>query len=297
MARLDFARLEGSAALSAADRQAVMHRSTGVPHVFENADLEVEKSSGIRSLINAGAEIAGGAVGGALGFLAGSPAGGALIGAAGTAVAMSLKHIGQEASGRLLGQREAIRVGGVLALAAEELRQRIEQGEHVRTDGFFERNPAGRSDAEEVAESVLLKSQREPEEKKIPYMAHLLASVAFDPEIGAHMAHQITKAAEQLTYRQLCLMKLAVVKDRFGLRAADYRGQRSFPKVLYQILYECLDLYHRGFVNFGGEVAFGPTDVAPGKMTLQGLGGDIFNLMKLALIPNEDLDPIAAQLK
>ncbi len=33
------------------------------------------------------------------------------------------------------------------------------------------------------------------------------------------MAHQLTKAAEQVTYRQLCLLKIAVVKDNFGLRA------------------------------------------------------------------------------
>jgi hypothetical protein len=32
-------------------------------------------------------------------------------------------------------------------------------------------------------------------------------------------------------------------------------------------------------------------------MTVQGLGADIFNLMKLALIPDSDLAPIAAQLK
>jgi K+-transporting ATPase c subunit len=56
-----------------------------------------------------------------------------------------------------------------------------------------------------VAESVLLKSQREPEEKKIPYMGHLLSSVAFDAEISANMAHQITKIAEQLNIASLIM--------------------------------------------------------------------------------------------
>jgi len=32
-------------------------------------------------------------------------------------------------------------------------------------------------------------------------------------------------------------------------------------------------------------------------MTVQGLGVDIYNLMKLSLIPNEDLLTIVAQLK
>lgn len=128
-------------------------------------------------------------------------------------------------------------------------------------------------------------------------MAHLLSSVAFDPQIGAQMAHQLIKAAEQLTYRQLCILKLAVIKQEFGLRDANYRGQGSFPRELYQVLYECFDLYQRGFINFGGEVAFGPTDVAPGKIAVQGLGADLFNLMRLMEIPNEDLIPIALQLK
>ena len=262
-----------------------------------SSDQGSEKNSGIHHLINSGLEIAGGAVGGALGFLAGGPIGAAVLGAGGTAAAMALKHIGHEASERLLGPREKVRVGGVLAIAAGEIRQRIEMGEKVRADGFFDKKQSSRSDAEEVAESVLLKSQREPEEKKIPYMGHLLSSVAFDATISAHMAHQITKAAEQLTYRQLCLLKLAVVKQSFGLRSEDYRKQGEFQKELYQLLYECLDLYHRGFLNIGGGVAFGPTDIPPGKLTVQGLGADIFNLMKLSLIPNEDLIPLVQHLK
>lgn len=262
-----------------------------------------DKHGGIRRLINIGAEIAGGAVGGALGFLAGGPGGAALLGAGGAAAAAALKNIGEEASERLLGPREQVRVGGVLAIAAGEIRQRLESGESVRTDGFFEPKGASRSDAEEVAESVLLKSQREPEEKKIPYMGHLFAAVAFDTQISAQMAHQIIKIAEQLTYRQLCILKLAGLKlaglnQPFVLREGDYRSQGGgFTKELYQVLYECLDLYYKGLINFGGEVAFGPTDVKPGSMTVQGLGADVFNLMKLALIPDSDLAPIAVQLR
>ena len=55
------------------------------------------------------------------------------------------------------------------------------------------------------------------------------------------------------------------------------------------MLYECLDLYHRGFINFAGEVAFG--------LTVQGLGSGLFNLMSLESIPEKDLVPIAAVLK
>jgi hypothetical protein len=185
----------------------------------------------------------------------------------------------------------------VLALTAAEVRERLKAGQKIRDDDFFEKKAGGRSDAEEVAESVLLRSQREAEERKLPYMAHLLSSIAFDKSISAKLAHQLTKTAEALTYRQLCLLKIAVFRQEIGLRAENYRNAGAFQKELYQVLYECLDLYTRALVNFGGEVAFGPTDVQPGSMTVQGLGADLYNLMSLHTIPNSDLAPIAAQMK
>ena len=248
-------------------------------------------------LIRKGAEIAGGAfgsaAGAATGFLLGGPAGAAIGGALGSAVTMTLRGVGEEISSRLLGPREEARIGYVYTLAAAEIAERISNGENIRSDGFFEQGQESRSQAEEVWESVLLKSQREPEEKKLPYMANLLANLAFHPEISVHMAHQITKGCEQLTYRQLCILKLSATKDQFNLREEDYRGQESFEKTLYEVLYEYYDLYNRGYINFGGEVAFGPTDVKPGNTTVQGIGADIFNLMRLRMIPDQDIISVA----
>ena len=263
----------------------------------EESEKDAEKNDSIRQLINHGTEIAGGAAGAALGLLIGGPVGAVVGGAGGPMAAITLRRIGQEILERQLGPREKVRVGAAFTIAAADIRQRVENGESIRTDGFFDKKRTGRSDAEEVAENVLLKVQREPEEKKIQYMGYLLANIAFDSQVSVHMAHQLTKTAEQLTYRQLCILKLAVVKDDFGLRNEDYRGQGAPTKELYQVLYECLDLYLRGYINFGGEVAFGPTDVKPKSMTIQGMGADLFNLMKLSLIPDQDIIPIARQLK
>lgn len=251
----------------------------------------------IRKLIGAGAEIAGAAVGGALGFLAAGPEGAAAGGAAGAVASSVLKHVGDEISERVLSPRERMRVGGVLALVASEVKSRIDSGQVPRSDEFFTAGAGGRSDADEVAEAVLLRSQREAEEKKLPYVAHLFASIAFDSNISAAMAHQLIKASEQLTYRQLCLLRLSAVKDSFGLRKGDYRGQTQFEISLLQVLYECLDLYTRGFVNFGGSVAFGPTDVNPGQMTPQGLGAHLYNAMQLSTIPMTEIVAVAHALK
>ena len=166
----------------------------------------------------------------------------------------------------------------------------------MRTDGFFDSTMHDRSGADEVMENILLKSQREPEEMKLPYMANLFANIAFDSTISSEMAHQVTKTAGELTYRQLCLLRLAVIQDEFDLRKSDYRGQTSFAKELYQVLYEFLGLYSRGYINFGGGVMLGLTDVKPASIRLQGLGAVTYDLMRLRDIPRDELVPIVAQL-
>ena len=234
-----------------------------------------------------------------MGLLVAGPVGAAIGGATGTALAMALKRLGSEIAERLLSPREQARIGYVLGQAVIEIQERIDQGEALREDGFFDARQGGRSDAEEVAESVLLKSQREAEEKKLPYMAHLLANIAFDPAISAEMAHQITKIAEQLTYRQLCILKLAVVKELFSLRDSTYHDHDhdSFPKQLYSILYEYYELCQREYIANGNTVVVGLTDIVPSQANIQGLGADMYRLMRLDAIPDADIAPIAEALK
>src|SRR5947209_7013115 len=60
-----------------------------VLNMSADKDDNAKKSDGIRKLINSGVEIAGGAVGSALGFFAGGPFGAAVLGAGGAAAAMA----------------------------------------------------------------------------------------------------------------------------------------------------------------------------------------------------------------
>ena len=256
----------------------------------------MQKNTAKQLLYNS-AEIAGGGLGAALGFLAGDPFAAAISGGVGAAAIGILKNIGKDFTERQLSPQEDIRVGKVLAIAALEIHQRLENGENLRDDGFFDEKPNGRSDAEEVAEAIMLKCQREPQEKKIPYMGYLKASIAFNPDISADMGHQIIKEADQLTYRQLCILKLCVVKGRFGLRNENYRDHGKFSKELYSVLYECMDLCQKEYIILREGHTLGLTDIVPQSMTVQGIGGDLFNLMKLSSIPDDDLIPIAKVLK
>ena len=280
----------------------------------EKSGKSAEGKDSIERLLERGTEMLGSGANavtsGALALLIGGPEGLAIGGVLGKGVEIALNKVGQEISTRQLAPREETRVGDAFAYAAAEINRRLENGDALRDDGFFDQNRAGRSDAEEAAESILLKIQREPEEKKIQYMGYLLSSIAFNPEISVQMAHQLTKIAEQLTYRQLCILKLSVVKEKYELRNMDYREHGDLSRDLYQVLYECAELYDKQFINFKGESNLhageykdfgatidGLTSAKPRRMTLQGLGEDLFNLMNLYSIPDEDIAPIAVQLK
>lgn len=254
---------------------------------------EEKNNEQTRELINAGADITGGAIGGAISFFADGPFGAAALGVGGILASKTLSHLGGELSKRLLGPRELTRIGATLALAAQEISERIKNGETIRSDGFFDSNELGRSKADELAESVLLKSQREPEEKKIPLLAHLLANVSFRPEISVSLGEQMIKVADSLTYRQLCILRLSAAKNGNLLRKTDYREQGNFTRDLYQLLHECFDLYNRGFISFGNNAVLGMTEINPSQMTIQGLGVDIYNWMELSQIPTSDLTPIS----
>lgn len=251
----------------------------------------------VRRLIKSGAGIAGGAVAGALGFFAGGPESAAALGAASTTVAHLLDGLGEEVSKRLLGPREKQRIGGLLAFATESIGRRLKDGENVRSDGFFARNTSGRSDADSVAENIILKAQREPEEKKLLYMGYLFSSVAFNADISSHMAHQIVKSCERMTYRQFCLLKIFGIDHiRNTLRNTDYRKESEIVIKRRQVLYECFDLARNYYIAEKSYI-LGVTDICPRNVHTQGLGADMFNYMQLGMIPDEDLLSIVEQLK
>ncbi len=258
-----------------------------------------EKNDRLQQLINYGVPLLGAGASAAISSTLGmiGPEGAAIGGMVGKGIEIALNKVGQDISERHLSTREKVRLGAVLVIAAEEIRNRRASGENLREDGFFDEKPTGRSDAEEVAEHVLLKAQREPEEKKLRYMGYLLSSITFDPRINVHLAHQLVKTAEQLTYRQLCILKLCAVKDNFALRNESYREQKNLKRELYQVLDECWDLQERRCLYFKNSILFGFGAIVPSHIVFQGLGSDLFNFMKLSSIPDEDIIPIAEQLK
>lgn len=148
-----------------------------------------------------------------------------------------------------------------------------------------------------MTENILLKCQREPEEKKIKYIANMLASFSFNSQYTVTLAHQMVKTAELLTYRQLVILKLAVIKDVFNLREEDYRGGYSFTPEHIELLHEIHDMYFKGLIHFNPDALLGQTDIKPKNLQLSPLGANLYNAMSLQQIPNFEVSNIAKNLQ
>src|SRR5437016_14366254 len=106
--------------------------------------------------------------------LAGVELGGAVAGGAlAPIIGVGFRRAATDLAERLLGDRERLRVGAVIALTSDEIRQRLDNGELHRRDDFLDQSGGRRSTAEEIAEGVLLAAQREYEESKLPLLAKL----------------------------------------------------------------------------------------------------------------------------
>jgi hypothetical protein len=263
-----------------------------------DGDSSRQENGGVERLIEAGSNLAGAISGAVVGArLASDPSAVIAAAAGGSAVfTYTLNEIGQ----RLLGHREAMRVGGAAIYASELYRERISKGGNLRDDNWFDERPHGRSIAAEICEGTLLIAQREHEERKVQFYGYLLANLSFEIEIDEYLANWLLRTAETLTWSQLVLLAMIGRKDRFDVPAVRIgeSGPDWTPWGLHQQL---ADLGY-GKLEFIGipQPEAGPKN--PGTFTiprinldlrdqqLVGAGALLYPLMWLERIPDEDIE-------
>lgn len=272
-------------------------------------NLNEEEVKGINSLVNAGSEIVGPAMGAVIGFLFGGPTGAAIGGASTQLLKRGIIEVGNDIAERFLSEREKIRIGGVIIYATIKIQEKLAAGKMLRDNGFFEppstRHPActeipfvERPPTKEVIEGILLAVQREHEEKKVPFLGNLLANILFDPTIDKAQSNLMVRISKSISYRQLCLLSIFAHTADFELRKKDYR--ESGAELTYKqisLLQEISDLWTQGILNCSGEPNLGLTDVNPSKMKIQGVGVLLYKLMELWRIDNTDIEHIVLLLQ
>ena len=199
-------------------------------------------------------------------------------------------------------QRQSKRITDVTEFALNEIRRRLEDGERLRDDGFFDKT-IDRSDAEEVFEDVLLKARDEPQEKKIPYIGRLFENGCFDASIDSDTLHFLCKESENLTYRQLCIIKIAheMRERRYPLRSKSFQNlitikdiRRNTTPEQFSALIECVVLRDKGYLAFSFSTTPGIElevlkYIIPNTMESLPTGTMMYEHMNLKSIPEADV--------
>lgn len=281
--------------------------------------MNLKKEEGINSLVKAGSEITGLALGAAIGAALGGPIGAGAGGASGPLLTRGIIEIGNDIADRFLSDREKIRIGGVIIYAYDKIQKKWAAGEKLRDDGFFEQPSTGhpacaeipiieRPPAEEVIEGILLAVQREHEEDKLPFIGNLLANIFFDSTIDIEQANLLIELSETITFRQMVLLSVYINRDRLNkIRKNLINDKSSYPNSKrYFLLQEAIDLNSKGLLGTGGyKPAWQETVVVSPIKTwrdlqnsdfihVTDLGLDLHKLMELEKIGDDKLEAIVS---
>lgn len=262
-------------------------------------------------MLRAGSDLVGQNTGAVIGAILAGP-GGAAVGATAGWAMTRIAGVVIDMAQRDLSRRETARVGAVAVLAATRIQASLDKGRQARNDGFFQDSPTGRPPADEILEGTLLKAKAEHEERKLPFLANLLANIAFDDTLTAEAANHLLMMYERLTYRKLCILALLHLRDI----APDncpllYDGDYGIGRALLvgpdatAALQETYELYHLGLAvcatgqpDWSGDPSKCHSllewiNITPNLLRLTVLGRHYSRVLGVADIPNEDVQRIA----
>ncbi len=271
--------------------------------------MDDEQNNKALALIRSGAEIAGAAVSGAIGFFAAGPVGAAVAGAAGAAITKgSVKLIGDFAE-RQLSAREQQRTGATAALAFNKIQKQLECGNKLREADFFSSSDNNRSSAEEILEGTLRQARNEYEEKKLEFLGNFYSNLVFSPGVKTTEANYYLRLFDRITYRQFCVICIIFMLPHHepykSLRASDYRQYTSpLDAEIVSLLQEIYDLNNKGLVvcksldGKGYTDLLGWHDIVPRSLELSEIGKRLQKLfMAGGRLDTQDLDAVAENLR
>jgi hypothetical protein len=202
---------------------------------------------------------------------------------------------------RRLSRRERLRVDTAITFAARKAYQRIMDGDQIRSDEFFQRNPQEeRAPSEEIAEAIALAVQREAEERKVRHIGFILGNLAFETSVDRVAANSFVRLAEDLSYTQMQLLALV---DRNTEIALPPRMEQTAKRISWKAAsvsreFNDLGFSYKELILPKAEQGKGfPENISvPADQRLTPLGEALSALMDLTTIPIEEIEDVVAAL-
>jgi hypothetical protein len=202
-----------------------------------------------------------------------------------------------EFASRALTHRQRLRASAIIVFAAERLQLNLTHGQSVRRDGFFRPEAGQRPAADEFSEAILAAAIVDPEERKLVHYGALLANVACHEETDRALALLLARLSARLSWRQLLLLSLFSVSDRFDLRIEDYQNERRVTGPTVTALQEAHELERSGLLLQTNGVVMTLRDLIPGGLAPVGTGRSLYKRLNLNQIPDAELEPVAEVLR
>jgi hypothetical protein len=257
----------------------------------------VSSEEAAQRAIEAGSSIVGGVTGAALGAALGGPPGAAVGSAAGASVEAALREV----ASRWLSDREQVRVGAAAIYARQVIETRLNGGEEPRDDGWFDRQPRGRSAADELLEGTLLIARRQHQERKVQYVGRLMGNLCFEPDIDEFVGDWLLRQADELSWTQYVLLA-AIGLPSVTLPSTDMRaGIKDWASWGMHEQLADLGYARRELVGAPARtterLGLSVPNTTMSDLTLGSGGRLLFELMSLADVPPTDINDALYRLE
>lgn len=226
----------------------------------------------------------------ALGFVIGGP-----VGAAFGAVSSLIVQTGADVLRRKLSTRQTTRIGTLLNAARDTLGARVMNGAQIRSDDFFEQNGTQNSNFEEMFEDLLRSVTETIEERKIPYMANMLARFILDDDYQVYKMRDLIRRVEGLSYLQLQL--LVIMNDEANLQSGEliWIGNKTFEGRALDLSLEKTRMQSLGITAAQNVSEIDENNCRPSPQ-LSMLGKEIYELMELLKVPQDCIAALKSEL-
>lgn len=282
-------------------------------------DLQPPEPDRVRLVTNSPSEvveatsaIGGGLVGQAIAAVTGDP----LVGSAGGAAFVRiLRRVGFEVEQHVHGRRQR-RAAEAVRTIGDEVHDQELAGHQPRADGFFDASSARHgSQAEELLEGVLTEAADAWEQRKVPYIARIFSTTAFDQRVTHSQASFLLRLSGRITYQQIVLLAFWHCAQDPSRRyeheiastaylVSEGQAGRPTPTIATEMdelgALNLLGIAHQSDVvrvgaTFGSAAGFGEVDLNTIRLTP--LGEMAYRLMRLEEVPEPDLDEVLVELR
>ncbi|WP_321437453.1 hypothetical protein [uncultured Bacteroides sp.] len=252
------------------------------------------KVEALKSLIEKGSQILGGATGTAISLISADPTFASFLNVGITPLLISsFNKIGTDLLSRRLSERETAKIGTAYSFAVCRININIENRKVIRSDNFITEKDTNLN-AEEIIEGVMLKVQKEYELKKLKFYGNFLGNISFYPDIDQHYANLLLKIIETLSYRQLCIIAYFHKAGTINLSKWQNHFENNSIIIGQNLYADMINLNNSNIIRRTPPYSLG---ALLGNSILSGIGNTIFKIMNLDEIDYQDINNVETEIK